>query len=205
MLTVGHSYRHRRTTFKLWDRHHHCYRHYLSKTDMSSLYSYTPLNSGSSIRLLELLPARYNSDPIRCNLFEVSLNRPLQYEAVSYCWGASTLECAVFCHDQHLPVPASSDVALRALRLRTKRRIVWIDSVCINQSSTAERSHQVKLMAQIYNCARMTLVWLGPGTRETDLAFDMLSRLSKAMTRSMFRTKLSRERSILQVMDDIRR
>jgi hypothetical protein len=38
---------------------------------------------------------------------------------------------------------------------------VWIDQICIDQKSLAERSAQVKLMGEIYTRAANVLVWLG--------------------------------------------
>jgi hypothetical protein len=50
--------------------------------------------------------------------------------------------------------------ALRSLRDAKSDCYVWIDAVCINQSSNAERNHQVKLMAAIYGNANVVVVWL---------------------------------------------
>jgi hypothetical protein len=50
--------------------------------------------------------------------------------------------------------------ALRSLRDAKSECYVWVDAICINQSSNAERNHQVKLMAAIYGNANMAVVWL---------------------------------------------
>jgi hypothetical protein len=42
-----------------------------------------------------------------------------------------------------------------------KKRILWIDSICIDQSSASERSLQVKLMSDVYQNAQDVLIWLG--------------------------------------------
>jgi hypothetical protein len=56
--------------------------------------------------------------------------------------------------------------ALRALRHRSRPRKLWIDAICIDQTSTAERNQQVPLMAEIYGKAGQVLVWLSPGTQD---------------------------------------
>lgn len=38
---------------------------------------------------------------------------------------------------------------------------LWIDAICLDQSSTAERNHQVQQMWKIYARARRTIIWLG--------------------------------------------
>jgi len=57
---------------------------------------------------------------------------------------------------------ATSEAALRRMRLRDKSRTLWIDSICINQYDTDERGHQVGIMYQIYTNTFRNLIWLGP-------------------------------------------
>lgn len=42
---------------------------------------------------------------------------------------------------------------------------VWIDQLCINQNegNSAEKTHQIKLMGEIYSRATQVLIWFGPG------------------------------------------
>jgi hypothetical protein len=41
---------------------------------------------------------------------------------------------------------------------------IWIDQICINQNSSSERNHQVRLMSHIYTRAHHVLAWLGTDT-----------------------------------------
>jgi hypothetical protein len=47
------------------------------------------------------------------------------------------------------------------MRLPDRDRVVWIDSICINQEDTDERNYQVALMCTIYSGAVECLVWIG--------------------------------------------
>jgi len=38
---------------------------------------------------------------------------------------------------------------------------IWVDQICIDQSSTQERNHQVRLMSKVYTQASEVLIWLG--------------------------------------------
>ena len=38
---------------------------------------------------------------------------------------------------------------------------LWIDQICIDQSSVSERNHQVAMMASIYSESSETIIWLG--------------------------------------------
>lgn len=37
----------------------------------------------------------------------------------------------------------------------------WIDAICIDQSNTLERNHQVQMMSEIYKSAQFVMIWLG--------------------------------------------
>ncbi len=53
-------------------------------------------------------------------------------------------------------------------------RLIWIDSICINQSSVQDKTDQVRMMREIYSRASRVTVWLCPSsTDQSDLArFD---------------------------------
>jgi heterokaryon incompatibility protein (HET) len=58
--------------------------------------------------------------------------------------------------------------------------MLWADAICINQSSTRERSHQVGKMILVYRLARRVLVWLGPNTNgQATIAFDAILDLDQ--------------------------
>ena len=64
--------------------------------------------------------------------------------------------------DGHLvEVPASSEAVVRRMRLSNRPRVLWIDAICIDQSSITERSAQVAFMATVYSTAQHNLVCLG--------------------------------------------
>jgi hypothetical protein len=53
---------------------------------------------------------------------------------------------------------------------------MWIDALCINQDDPAERSEQVKLMADIYRQGGKTLVWIGEAPAQyAPEAFDRIA------------------------------
>ncbi|KAF2818907.1 HET-domain-containing protein [Ophiobolus disseminans] len=126
-------------------------------------YTYTPLLTSDSIRLVELLPDDRDS-PLRCNLMHVRGNRiTTDYEALSYAWGESNLA-------QRLRDVATQTIfsitdnlhqALQALRRRKQSRWLWVDAVCIDPSNASEKHHQVKQMSNIYSEASQVIVWTG--------------------------------------------
>lgn len=56
---------------------------------------------------------------------------------------------------------------------------IWIDAICINQKDDEEKNIQVARMGDVYRKATKVVVWLGPGTTQSDLAIDSLERLAR--------------------------
>lgn len=138
-------------------------------------YRYTRLGNQESIRLLVLLPGEFD-DPIRCTLFEEPTNGNRRYEAISYVWGDLSRSGTVYCDGKRLQVPQNLVDALRRFRRAAKRRVLWADSICINQENTAERESQVRKVGSVYEKAKRVLVWLG---NEEDFDFYDLFRFIK--------------------------
>lgn len=67
--------------------------------------------------------------------------------------------------------------ALPYLQLKGMSRTLWVDAICINQQDLAERSQQVKLMADIYGQAEQVIAWLGPEAADSALAIKTLKHL----------------------------
>ena len=64
--------------------------------------------------------------------------------------------------------------AIRHLRLKLRRRTMWIDAICINQLDPEERTSQVNQMREIYSQAIMTVIWLGDGNLVSKVGFEFL-------------------------------
>ncbi|KLU91388.1 hypothetical protein MAPG_09908 [Magnaporthiopsis poae ATCC 64411] len=148
-----------------------------SGTFLSSVphFRYTPLRSPSNFRILRLeyrledyeLPS-WRQRPLRGSLIEASIESPPRYFALSYTWGDPALvDCAA---------------ALRRMMKGKTERVIWVDSICINQGTDpealAERSGQIAMMDSIYRSAYRVNVHLGPGDAASDVACEVLKKLS---------------------------
>lgn len=124
--------------------------------------TYSPLRADrKEIRVLHLNPGQWNAQ-ISCQLSTTSLiDTNVRYEALSYVWSAeSGLEEIMLC-GQPYNITRNLFLALRRLRNARKPRVMWVDSLCIDQTNDDEKSVQVALMGDIYkSCARVYL-WLG--------------------------------------------
>jgi len=81
--------------------------------------------------------------------------------------------------DQTMLVGANLHSALLNLRYEDRERILWIDAICIDQTSPTERNQQVTIMGDIYKQSWRVLVWLRDADEEmTPKVMHMLAELA---------------------------
>lgn len=107
-------------------------------------YKHQPLEKKGGIRLLRLRaqPCLPNA-PIQCGIVHTTLQDPPPYIAVSHRWGEPGERQEMILIDGGLfPVSVSIYTLLLAKRSNLHHRLFWIDSICINQDDTAEKSRE---------------------------------------------------------------
>ncbi|KAI0379269.1 heterokaryon incompatibility protein-domain-containing protein [Hypomontagnella monticulosa] len=136
-------------------------------------YVYTPLPD-NHIRLLTLFPSLPTDDIVIT--LQLSRLRQDAYEALSYVWGSQENPRSAYSDENRLStisVTQNLDEALRHLRYTDRPRIMWIDTICINQFDHVEKGKQVAMMGNIYRDADRVVVWLGPEQDESGLTWSM--------------------------------
>lgn len=83
--------------------------------------------------------------------------------------------------------------ALSMLRDTTQARIICVDAICIDQADVKERNHQVHIMQRIYSQAASVVVWLGPGSKPSRSAIELIIDRNRL---------LPREASLLDYKED---
>ncbi|KAM0554072.1 hypothetical protein ACHAPJ_007147 [Fusarium lateritium] len=118
-----------------------------------------------------------------------------RYEAMSYTWGDQSNPDYIdlrhpkpIGHDKScicdkkssgsLPIGRNLAFALRQLRHEVSSRILWADSICINQQDLDERAAQVQRMRDIYKHAQCVIAWLGPTDEHSPIAIAMLQEIA---------------------------
>ncbi|KUJ08242.1 heterokaryon incompatibility, partial [Mollisia scopiformis] len=97
-----------------------------------------------------------------------------KYEALSYVWGSEENPATICVCDKSddspfstrktwtsMPITRNLEVALRHLRYSVRRRVLWVDAICINQRDDEEKGRQLPRMGDIYQRARSVAIWLG--------------------------------------------
>lgn len=161
------------------------------------LFSYTELNHERNIRLLVLYP-RTKDDDIVCSLFQIPLDQTPCYEAISYRWNPSTEMRNIRVNGRRLEITPSAHKVLANRSSFWRPRLLWIDSICINQKDdesneennedessedenstkiskekkSTEKEQQLKLMGDIYWNAFLVTVCL----QLPDTPFDAVTK-----------------------------
>jgi hypothetical protein len=164
-------------------------------------YQYQPLpvlhnSEDVYIRLLEIHKGP-PSGPITGRLYTTLLSEAPAFYAVSYCWGSMTRKGTIHItnaapprdleNDNTLEIPATLIPFLYQIRGRRflKARTLWVDSVCLNQLDSVEKTANVPKMRQVYMKADVTVSWLGLEADGSAAAFDYAYRLHKFYRREL--------------------
>lgn len=168
----------------------------------SEKYAYAPLPAGHWIRLLTLQPGAPGSR-IDIELGNALLDSRPDYEALSYEWGLPgllkvpnyhnaksnslwdlditiQLQAQVYSGGHALVITKNLHGILNQLRHAERKRVLWIDGICINQEDVDERREQVLLMQRIYTQATKVLMWIGESKTGTERAFHLVRELARA-------------------------
>ena len=134
----------------------------------ASIVQLQPLHA-RHIRVLALQPGS-GDDPLACQLHVVDVDvkdTSFSFEAISYVWGTRGTTESIMCTagndgaQFNLPITRNAADALKAFRQPQDERLLWIDSICISQTSQSEKSIQVGMMDSIFARATAVLIWLG--------------------------------------------
>lgn len=113
----------------------------------------------TQIRILGLLPGKYGDRLV--GHFRTECLSSTIYEALSYTWGHTQREKAIYINNYQLPITDNLSSALPRLRRENVLRALCVDAICINQSDNVEKAHQISIMGNIYSHATSVVVWLG--------------------------------------------
>jgi hypothetical protein len=145
-------------------------------------YEYRKIDSTKrEIRLISLRPT--TSDEIECDVKHQSLDNATYY-TLSYEWAHPEPVHTILLDNLMKEVRPNLFKALRRLRDKIPGQWLWIDALCIDQDNYSERSGQVNIMGDIFECSKKNFVWLGEDADESTLAMELLSSVTANVQRS---------------------
>lgn len=159
---------------------HHLQRLNTFAQKRSKMVHYSPLDpTKSEIRLVTLHPGK-RRDAVQCTVSIASLDSSPDFTALSYVCGDPSETTPISVDGKPFAATVNLEACLRAIRKRWRRRVLWIDAICINQKDVQEKDVQVPLMGRLYSTAARVLAWLGPSTTDIELFVSwMRARNSK--------------------------
>ena len=138
-----------------------------------STYRYPFTTHKRQIRLLKLQRSFLR---IKATLITTYLDTAPAFEAISYTWGDSTTTHQLLIGGQAMPITRSAASVISHLASPWRTRLLWLDAVCVDQSSNPDKTTQVRIMPAIYSRASRVIVWLGDAP-DAKIAFDFIHEL----------------------------
>ncbi|KAH7124216.1 heterokaryon incompatibility protein-domain-containing protein [Dactylonectria macrodidyma] len=144
---------------------------FVRRTSPQESYTYTNFPPGGPfVRLLKyrrigIFPL-FDHKFLKYSIEIFPLDKTPEYTAISYTWGCKTLERRIAI-DNGTVLSITTSALECLVALKGRRRYLWIDSICINQSDEFEKAEQVKIMRDIYKRADDVVAVLGNSTLAT--------------------------------------
>jgi Heterokaryon incompatibility protein (HET) len=158
-------------------------------------FAYSALNEGE-FRTLVLHPGEWH-EPILCQIAKQHIQHiQVPYAALSYTWGDPTPTDRVRCilnarFAAHATEGARQDlfalgelsvtnnllIALRRFRSNERMTAIWVDALCIDQTSVAEKNQQLQIIWAIFACASKVAIWLGEASDHSSAGLSFLDKM----------------------------
>ncbi|KAH7125235.1 heterokaryon incompatibility protein-domain-containing protein [Dendryphion nanum] len=158
-------------------------------SDHHPSFRYSAIDANKEFRTLIIEPAHNYLDPLITWMLHQAIwitsnnttfgSRPIvPYEAISYTWGLDNRTNALSCNNEIIHITENVETMLRHLRSKHKTKVVWVDSICIDQSNEVEKARQVQCMGLIFGHALKVRVWLGSAVKadRIDAVFDFFRK-----------------------------
>ncbi|KAI0530079.1 hypothetical protein GGR58DRAFT_494730 [Xylaria digitata] len=143
----------------------------------SYIYQPLPLGNDRTIRLLELFKGHDDED-LQGVLRKVSLDSINEkFQAMSYVWGQDLKPFILKTRQGNIGLTAPLYFGLQRLRRENTSVLIWADAICIDQGNNEEKSHQIRLMPEIFKSAEQVCVWLGEEAENSDQAIKCLREI----------------------------
>jgi hypothetical protein len=148
-------------------------------------FQYQPLQpNDNQIRLL-----RFSDDSgsqLGYALDSFDLNKCPPYEALSYTWGPPLPTKIITLNEMSFEIRENLSDFLDHIRIGITLldeddcslphpKYLWIDQLCVDQSSQKEKSHQVKRMDEIFKQAQRVILWLGRDDQHSGTAMRLMA------------------------------
>ncbi|KIW99098.1 uncharacterized protein Z519_00761 [Cladophialophora bantiana CBS 173.52] len=156
-----------------------------SNEQPTQAYQYVPLDTvADETRMIVIDPSENKQAPLVLHLAHSPLASDVAYHALSYTWGDTQDSVEVTVMGQLMRIRKNLERALRRLRRSSSYACtVWADAICINQSDTSEKIHQIPRIATVYDQAACVVCDVGEEDRYSELALNFVEHLQEPVIR----------------------
>ncbi|KAL2694258.1 hypothetical protein Neosp_000833 [[Neocosmospora] mangrovei] len=168
-------------------------------------FEYGPIRYPKMIRLLLILPATYDDEPLETIMFHAD-PREIPYQALSCASNDRKQTRLMHCNGRGLSVTETVYSALLNIRNLGDRKIfstVWTDAVCINQADMQERESHLRLCKTIFSTAAVTIAHLDGTEKSRRKVFETVDMLHEACRNDEFRERLEEDGLDLSSLDQL--
>ncbi|PGH11806.1 hypothetical protein AJ80_06964 [Polytolypa hystricis UAMH7299] len=159
--------------------------------------SKSPMKTGQNskapleIRLLRLSPSRKDG-LVHVNFESILLDptfRRMGYDALSFTWADESGDCSMRFPVYIGPywdisfVTRNCQQALQCAQHKNRKRLIWVDSLCIHQENLVEKGAQTRFLHAIYQRASWVVVYLGVASADSGIALDLLRKIAPQSAR----------------------
>ncbi|KIX98328.1 uncharacterized protein Z520_05629 [Fonsecaea multimorphosa CBS 102226] len=159
---------------------------YSSSERPTQAYQYVPLDTvADETRIIVIKPNEDKQAPLELHLAHCPLASDVGYFALSYTWGVSEDDVQVTVMGQSMHIRKNLERVLRGIRPSSSPHAcaVWADAICINQSDTSEKNHQIPRIADVYDRAAGVICDVGEADHYSELALDFVEHLQEPIIR----------------------
>lgn len=168
-------------------------------------FKYGPIRYPKMIRLLLILPATYDDEPLETIMFHAD-PREIPYQALSCASNDRKQSKLMHCNGHGLAVTETVYSALVNIRNLGDRKIfstVWTDAVCINQADMQERESHLRLCKDIFSTAAVTIAHLDGTEKSRRKVFETVDMFHEACRNDDFRQRLEQDELDLSSLDQL--
>ncbi|KAF2033381.1 hypothetical protein EK21DRAFT_109174 [Setomelanomma holmii] len=112
------------------------------------------------MRLLKVIQGNLNQR-ISCTLSAWPLSSVPAYTAISYTWGSPSDTATILIDGKPKVVRRNCEYVLRQAYAADTDAYYWVDDICIDQSLTEEKNHQVSMMGDLHKRGARVLACVG--------------------------------------------
>jgi hypothetical protein len=105
---------------------------------------------------------------VECKISTWPIEDAPPYYAISYTWGDPADTAGITLNGRPFVVRQNCEYALQQAFMTKASKYYWVDALCIDQTSTQERNHQVGMMGEIYSAAQHVFACVGPHADDSE-------------------------------------